>query len=73
MNKYVGESELAVRTLFRRARTCSPCILFFDEFCGSLCLINVYYCSCAVVVILNVILLSSLGWPGWNDWNVGYY
>ncbi|KAK6255352.1 hypothetical protein SCA6_016657 [Theobroma cacao] len=31
LNKYVGESELAVRTLFSRARTCSPCILFFDE------------------------------------------
>ncbi|EXC33011.1 Cell division control protein 48-C-like protein [Morus notabilis] len=31
LNKYVGESELAVRTLFSRAKTCSPCILFFDE------------------------------------------
>ncbi|OMP01695.1 hypothetical protein COLO4_11662 [Corchorus olitorius] len=31
LNKYVGESELAVRTLFTRARTCAPCILFFDE------------------------------------------
>lgn len=31
LNKYVGESELAIRTLFSRARTCSPCILFFDE------------------------------------------
>ncbi|OIT22303.1 PREDICTED: cell division control protein 48 homolog C [Nicotiana attenuata] len=31
LNKYVGESELAIRTLFTRARTCSPCILFFDE------------------------------------------
>ncbi|XP_042475157.1 cell division control protein 48 homolog C-like [Macadamia integrifolia] len=31
LNKYVGESELAVRTIFRRARTCSPCIIFFDE------------------------------------------
>ncbi|KAF8112740.1 hypothetical protein N665_0062s0084 [Sinapis alba] len=31
LNKYVGESELAIRTLFQRARTCSPCILFFDE------------------------------------------
>ncbi|CAA2962314.1 cell division control 48 homolog C-like [Olea europaea subsp. europaea] len=31
LNKYVGESELAVRTIFSRARMCSPCILFFDE------------------------------------------
>ncbi|XP_061365233.1 cell division control protein 48 homolog C [Gastrolobium bilobum] len=31
LNKYVGESELAVRTLFSRARTCAPCIVFFDE------------------------------------------
>ncbi|MCL7051937.1 hypothetical protein MKW94_013349 [Papaver nudicaule] len=31
LNKYVGEGESAVRTIFNRARTCSPCILFFDE------------------------------------------
>ncbi|PKU74869.1 cell division control protein 48 homolog C [Dendrobium catenatum] len=31
LRKYVGESEEEVRTIFRRARTCSPCILFFDE------------------------------------------
>ncbi|MCL7023257.1 hypothetical protein MKW94_015573 [Papaver nudicaule] len=31
LNKYVGEGELALRTIFSRARTCSPCILFFDE------------------------------------------
>ncbi|EYU30345.1 hypothetical protein ABFS82_10G141600 [Erythranthe guttata] len=31
LNKYVGETELAVRTIFSRARICSPCILFFDE------------------------------------------
>ncbi|GLT55646.1 hypothetical protein SLA2020_287490 [Shorea laevis] len=31
LQKYLGESEKAVRTLFSRARTCSPCILFFDE------------------------------------------
>ncbi|KAI3879335.1 hypothetical protein MKX03_031804 [Papaver bracteatum] len=31
LNKYVGESELAIRTIFSHARTCSPCILFFDE------------------------------------------
>ncbi|XP_073143307.1 cell division control protein 48 homolog C-like [Henckelia pumila] len=31
LNTCVGESESAVRTTFNRARTCSPCILFFDE------------------------------------------
>ncbi|CAN1843910.1 Cell division control protein 48 homolog C [Linum perenne] len=31
LNKYVGESELAVRNLFTRARHCLPCIIFIDE------------------------------------------
>eukprot|EP00850_Spirogloea_muscicola_P019445 SM000190S04881 [mRNA] locus=s190:222013:226623:- [translate_table: standard] len=31
LNKYVGESERAVRQLFVRARVSSPCVLFFDE------------------------------------------
>ena len=31
LNKYVGESERAVRTLFARARAAAPCVLFFDE------------------------------------------
>lgn len=30
-NKWVGESERAVRELFRKAKQASPCILFFDE------------------------------------------
>ncbi|KAG8932903.1 hypothetical protein FRC01_011778 [Tulasnella sp. 417] len=31
LNKYVGESERAVRQVFTRARASSPCIIFFDE------------------------------------------
>ncbi|KAH9623158.1 hypothetical protein KSS87_011012 [Heliosperma pusillum] len=31
LNKYVGESESHVRRIFSRARTCAPCIIFFDE------------------------------------------
>jgi len=31
LNKYVGESERAVREVFRRARSSAPCIIFFDE------------------------------------------
>jgi transitional endoplasmic reticulum ATPase len=32
LNKWVGESERAVRDLFRVARQAAPCVLFFDEF-----------------------------------------
>ncbi|CAM9122040.1 unnamed protein product [Chrysoparadoxa australica] len=31
LDKYVGESERAVRQVFQRARASSPCIVFFDE------------------------------------------
>jgi SpoVK/Ycf46/Vps4 family AAA+-type ATPase len=30
-NKWVGESEKAVRALFRQARSLAPCVLFLDE------------------------------------------
>lgn len=36
LDKYVGESEKAVRQVFQRARASSPCIVFFDEL-DSLC------------------------------------
>ncbi|CAF9910997.1 MAG: hypothetical protein GOMPHAMPRED_007265 [Gomphillus americanus] len=32
LNKYVGESERAVREVFTRARSSAPCVVFFDEF-----------------------------------------
>lgn len=31
LNKYVGESERAVRTVFQRAVSSAPCVIFFDE------------------------------------------
>lgn len=43
LNKFVGESERAVRTVFARARACAPCVLFFDEMarrCAALRLIG---------------------------------
>jgi ribosome biogenesis ATPase len=36
LDKYVGESERSVRLVFERARSSSPCIVFFDEL-DSLC------------------------------------
>lgn len=31
LNKYVGESERAIRQVFTRARASIPCVIFFDE------------------------------------------
>ena len=31
LNKYLGESERAIRQLFERARASAPCVVFFDE------------------------------------------
>ena len=37
LNKFVGESERAVRTLFLRAAASAPCVIFFDELDGRNC------------------------------------
>ncbi|MDP7975653.1 MAG: CDC48 family AAA ATPase [Thermoprotei archaeon] len=31
LNKWVGESERAIRDIFRKARQSAPCVIFFDE------------------------------------------
>ena len=31
MSKYIGESEHAVREVFRKAKQAAPCLVFFDE------------------------------------------
>lgn len=36
MSKFIGESEKAIREIFKRARAAAPCCLFFDEF-DSIC------------------------------------
>ena len=30
-SKYVGDTEKAIREIFRKARLTAPCIVFFDE------------------------------------------
>ncbi|MFX0035306.1 MAG: CDC48 family AAA ATPase [Candidatus Hermodarchaeota archaeon] len=32
LSKWVGESEKAIREVFRKAKMASPCVIFFDEF-----------------------------------------
>ncbi|GLG94541.1 Transitional endoplasmic reticulum ATPase TER94 [Gryllus bimaculatus] len=32
LSKYIGASEEAVRTIFQKAQSAKPCVLFFDEF-----------------------------------------
>ncbi|KAJ0683792.1 putative AAA+ ATPase domain, ATPase, AAA-type, core, AAA ATPase, AAA+ lid domain-containing protein [Helianthus annuus] len=70
MNKYVGESELAVRNIFSRARTCSPCIIFFDEvrfsssFCSSIDFDKCRYIYIFIIIFQVDALTSQRGKEG---------
>lgn len=43
LNKFVGESERAVREIFSKARAGAPCIIFFVRY-RIICLMDVYVC-----------------------------
>lgn len=32
LNKFIGQSEAGVRSVFTKAMAAAPCVLFFDEF-----------------------------------------
>lgn len=32
LNKYIGQSEASIRSVFERAKASLPCLLFFEEF-----------------------------------------
>ena len=32
LSKYFGETEASIRHIFQKARSASPCVLFFDDF-----------------------------------------
>ena len=32
LSKYFGQTEAAIRSVFKQARASAPCVVFFDEF-----------------------------------------
>ncbi|KAK2197725.1 bifunctional ATPase [Babesia duncani] len=60
LNKYVGESERAVRLIFQRAAVSAPCVVFFDEI-DSLCPIRSSESNQATERVVNQLLTELDG------------
>ncbi|GFE54313.1 ATPase AAA type domain containing protein [Babesia ovis] len=60
LNKYVGESERAVRLIFQRAAVSAPCVVFFDEV-DSLCPIRNNESNHATERVVNQLLTEMDG------------
>ncbi|MDI9611348.1 MAG: CDC48 family AAA ATPase [Archaeoglobales archaeon] len=61
LSKWLGESEKAVRKIFRRARQVAPCIIFFDEIDAIAQMRGIDEGSRAVERVLNQILIEMDG------------
>lgn len=53
LNKYVGESERAIRIIFYNGRIASPCVLFIDEIDA------LASKRCQILIILNYFLIKA--------------
>lgn len=60
LNKYVGESERAVRLIFQRAAVSAPCVVFFDEV-DSLCPVRNSESSQTTERVVNQLLTEMDG------------
>jgi transitional endoplasmic reticulum ATPase len=61
LSKWLGESEKAVRKIFRKARQVAPCIIFFDEIDAIAQMRGIDEGSRAVERVLNQILIEMDG------------
>ena len=52
-SKYVGESEQALASIFRRARLSAPCVIFFDE-------IDAFAVGMVIIIICDLLLLCII-------------
>lgn len=71
LNKYVGESEKAIRQVFARANASAPCVIFFDEL-DALCPSR---SKNSDVFLFNLVTAFftpsqySINGNGWHEWS----